>query len=152
MLMIFAFVDIRSPTLMILWLASTSISSLGLSFTFWSMLPDTVEYGEWASGIRTESFIFGLGQFFLKVALGLGAGLFGWLLGAVGYVPNVEQTPETLAGLKHVMVILPAIGVAGAFLAMIFYPMRRGGHEAILDQLAARRKAEPHTLNPDVAT
>jgi hypothetical protein len=30
--------------------------------------------------------------------------------------------------------------------------MRRGGHEAILDQLAARRKAEPQTLNPDVAS
>jgi GPH family glycoside/pentoside/hexuronide:cation symporter len=152
MLMIFAFVDIRSPTWMIVWLGSTSIGSLGLSFTFWSMLPDTVEYGEWASGIRTESFIFGLGQFFLKVALGLGAGLFGWLLSGIGYVPNVEQSPETLAGLKHVMVILPAIGVGGAFLAMFLYPMRKGGHEAILDQLAARRKAEPQTLNPDIAS
>jgi len=152
MLTIFALTDIRIPALMIAWLISMNICSLGLAFTFWSMLPDTVEYGEWASGIRTESFIFGLGQFFLKVALGLGAGLFGLLLGLVGYVPNVEQSASTLAGMKMLMVGLPAVGMAGAFLAMFLYPLRKGGHEVIVDQLAARRLAEPQTLNPDVAT
>ncbi|HEY1709547.1 MAG TPA: glycoside-pentoside-hexuronide (GPH):cation symporter [Rhizomicrobium sp.] len=152
MLTIFGLTDIRVPGLMIAWLISMNICSLGLAFTFWSMLPDTVEYGEWASGIRTESFIFGLGQFFLKVALGIGAGLFGVLLGFVGYVPNVEQSAQTLAGMKSLMVGLPAFGLAGAFLAMTLYPMRKGGHETIIDQLAARRNAEPQTLNPDVAT
>lgn len=152
MLAIFGLTDIRAPGLMMAWLVSMNICSLGLALTFWSMLPDTVEYGEWASGIRTESFIFGLGQFFLKVALGIGAGLFGLLLGRVGYVPNVEQSPQTLAGMKMLMVGLPMAGQAGAFLVMFLYPLRKGGHEAIVDQLAARRLAEPQALNPDVAT
>jgi GPH family glycoside/pentoside/hexuronide:cation symporter len=149
---VFGLTDIRTPGWMIIWLVSMNICSLGLALTFWSMLPDTVEYGEWASGIRTESFIFGLGQFFLKVALGIGAGLFGLLLGFVGYVPNVAQSPQTLAGMKMLMVALPLVGQAGAFLVMWLYPLRKGGHEAILDLLAARRAAEPQTLNPDVAT
>jgi len=152
MLAIFAVIDIRNPLAMTIWLMTTSVGSLGLSFTFWSMLPDTVEYGEWATGHRTESFIFGLGQFFLKVALGVGAGVFGWLLSSVGYVANAVQTPETLAGIKIIMVGLPAIGLVISGLCMLAYPMRKGSHEAIVDQLAARRVAEPQTLNPDVAT
>ncbi len=150
MLAVFAVVDIRSSAAMIVWLAAINIASTGLAFTFWSMLPDTVEYGEWSGGPRTESFIFGLGQLFLKVALGLGAGLFGTLLGAVGYVSNVMQSPATLAGIKVVMVGLPAAGLLLAGLAMLFYPMRKGGHDTIVEELAARRLAEPETLNPEL--
>lgn len=134
----FAFVDIRSAPLMIGFLVYMHVAALGAAMTFWSMLPDTVEYGQWRTGHRSESFIFGLGQFFLKVALGLGAGLFGWALGAVGYQPNQVQTPETLAGLKTIMVILPMIGTAGAGLAMLFYPLRQGDHERIVGELAGR--------------
>lgn len=144
----FALVDIRSPGLMTAWLVVQSVGALGLSFTFWSMLPDTIEYGEWRTGLRTESFIFGLFQFFLKVALGVGTGLFGVLFDWVGYQANVAQTPETLTGLKWLIVILPAIGTALGGLIMILYPLRKGVHEDIVEQLGARRNAEPETLNP----
>ncbi len=140
-LVFFAFVDIRSPVLMMAFLGYMQVSGLGAAITFWSMLPDTVEYGEWRTGLRSESFIFGLGQFFLKVALGLAAGLFGWALGAVGYAPNQVQSEHTLAGMKTIMVALPLVGVTGAGLAMLFYPIRKGDHEAIVADLAAGRRA-----------
>ncbi|HEY1963028.1 MAG TPA: MFS transporter [Rhizomicrobium sp.] len=149
MLALFAAIDIRSAWTMTIWLIAAISGSLGLSFTFWSMLPDTVEYGEWATGHRTESFIFGLGQFFLKVALGVGAGLFGWLLDHVGYVANVPQSPATLVGIKWIMVGLPAAGLVVAGITMLLYPMRKGSHDAIVDQLAARRAAEPGPLLPE---
>jgi GPH family glycoside/pentoside/hexuronide:cation symporter len=142
----FALVDIREPGLMIGFLLYMSVCSLGLALTFWSMLPDTVEYGEWASGLRAESFVFGLGQFFLKVAMGLGAGLFGLALDLVGYVPNIAQTPETLQGMKTIMVVMPAAGLALGALAMLFHPLKRGVHESIVEQLAERRAAAPETL------
>jgi GPH family glycoside/pentoside/hexuronide:cation symporter len=123
-----------------------SVCSLGLALTFWSMLPDTVEYGEWTSGLRAESFVFGLGQFFLKVAMGLGAGLFGLALDLVGYVPNVAQTPQTLQGMKTIMVVMPAVGLALGALAMLFHPLKRGVHESIVEQLAERRAAAPEAL------
>lgn len=150
-LVFFVFVDIRTSVPMTIWYVFGNVSAIGLSFTFWSMLPDTVEYGEWVTGTRTESFIFGLGQFFLKVALGVGAGLFGWLLGNAGYVANTGQTAATLSGLKTIMIALPASGVAVSGLAMLFYPMRRRTHESIVEQLSARRSAQPETLNPELA-
>ena len=138
--------------MMTLWLSAMNVGSLGLAMTFWSMLPDTVEYGELATGQRTESVVFGLGQFFLKVALGVGAGLFGLLLDLAGYVANAQQSAATLAGLKWIMIGLPAIGLILSGLAIILYPMRKGGHEGIVAQLAGRRAAEPAMLNPDAAS
>lgn len=142
-LAVFAVVDIHSSALMIAFLVYMHVCSLGLALTFWSMLPDTVEYGEWRTGLRAESFIFGLGQFFLKVALGLGAGLFGWALQLVGYQPNLAQTATTLHGMKLIMVAFPAVGLALGAAAMLYYPLRRGVHEDIVQQLARRRSALP---------
>ena len=139
----FAVTDIRSPTAMTVFMVYMQVGVLGLMMTFWSMLPDTVEYGEWHSGVRAEAFIFGLGQFFLKVALGLGAGLFGVALDMVGYVPNVPQSASTLAGMKNIMLVLPAAGLTLGFIAMLFYPLKRGVHENIVEQLATRKLAVP---------
>jgi GPH family glycoside/pentoside/hexuronide:cation symporter len=140
MLALFAAIELRSPILMSIWLVSWNISALGTGLIFWALLPDTVEYGEWVSGARTESFLFGLAQFAFKAALGIGAGLFGWLLSRVGYVANVAQAPATLASLKWLMIILPAVGLVVAAVLMIRFPMGRGRHEAIVAELAQRRR------------
>ena len=139
LLAVFAIFDLDTPLAMTVWLVLWSTFTLGLALTFWSMLPDTVEYGEWKNGQRTESFIFGLFQLFLKAALGIGAGLFGWLLDRVGYAANTAQTPETLAGIKHIMIWLPGAGLVAAGVIMLFYPLRRGEHEAIVAELAQRQ-------------
>lgn len=141
-LVFFAVTDVRSVALTVGLLLYMQVAFLGLFLTFWSMMPDTVEYGEWRSGVRAESFVFGLAQFFMKVALGFGAGLFGWALDFVGYVPNVPQSPQTLAGMKNVMVFMPAIGITVGIVAIALYPMRRGVHERIVAEIEARKRAE----------
>ena len=82
-------------------------------------------------------------------ALGLGAGLFGVALGAVGYHPNVPQTAATLAGMRAIIVIIPGVGLIGSALVMFAYPMGRGGHEQIVEDLARRGAAglEPAELS-----
>jgi GPH family glycoside/pentoside/hexuronide:cation symporter len=137
----FALVDIQSVTIAIGFFVWMHVTTLGLALGFWSLLPDTVEYGEWRSGTRTESLVFGLGAFFLKAALGLGAGLFGWLLGVIGYHANVTQTAETLASMKLLMVALPALGLVGAGAAMLAYPLRGKMHDDIVREIAERRAA-----------
>lgn len=136
----FSLTDVRSTGMAIAFFLWMQVTGLGLALGFWSILPDTVEYGEWRSGRRTESFVFGLGQFFLKVALGLGAGLFGWLLDQIGYRANTVQTPETLAHMKMLMTALPALGLTLAGVAMVFYPLRGGRHAEIVEELANRRR------------
>lgn len=108
------------------------VCSLGIHLTYWSMLPDTVEYGEWRTGVRAESLVFGFAIFCQKTALGLAAGLLGVALDFVGFVPNVAQTPQTLHGMKMIIILLPIAGMAPAVAAMYFYPLRPGVHEKIV--------------------
>jgi glycoside/pentoside/hexuronide:cation symporter, GPH family len=132
---IFALVDVTSVGLMIVFFAYVQVCLSGLNFLFWSMLPDTVEYGEWRTGLRAESFLFGFAQFFLKVAVGIGVGAFGVAFGLVGYHANVAQSPQTLHGLKIIMIAFPAAGLVLGAAVMVFYPLGRGMHETIVRQL-----------------
>ncbi|MEJ6498292.1 glycoside-pentoside-hexuronide (GPH):cation symporter [Pseudoalteromonas lipolytica] len=134
-LTVFSVVSFSTPFNMALWLASFHFGSLGLSFTFWALLPDTVEYGELASGKRNESVLFGLAQFFLKAALGLGAGLFGLLMDMIGFIPNHEFTQETRTGIIAIMLITPGAMVLIALLLMYAYPRNLGSHEQIVSKL-----------------
>lgn len=134
-LIAFARLDLRAAWQMDVFLVYMQVATVGLSFAYWGILPDTVEYGQWKTGVRAEAFVFGLALLFQKIALGLGAGLFGLALGAVGYRANQIQTPETLSGLKTIMVALPLTGVAICAVAMWFNPLKRGVHEGIVAEL-----------------
>ena len=135
-LIVFALIDLRAAWQMNVFLVYMQVGTLGLAFSYWGILPDTVEYGEWKTGVRAEAFIFGLALLFQKVALGFGAGLFGLALERIGYRPNQVQSPETLHGLKLIMVGLPLLGVTICAAAMLFNPLRRGVHERIVGELA----------------
>jgi GPH family glycoside/pentoside/hexuronide:cation symporter len=138
----FGLVDVRTPALFTAFMILLHVGTLGLAFCFWSMLPDTVEYGEWRTGVRAEAFIFGLAGFFAKIALGIGTGLFSVALGVIGYKANIVQTPETLAGLKATIVFLPMAGFVLGAVAILFSPLTMGRHEAIVTELAERRAVE----------
>lgn len=105
------------------------------AFSFWAMLPDTVEYGEWKSGIRAEAVLFGLGLFFLKLSLGLGSFILGWMLEGIGYVPNVEQSVEALQGIHTIATLGIAVSAVGIALTMWFYPLTKELHGRILEEL-----------------
>ena len=77
---------------------------------FWSIVPDTVEYGELRSGVRAEAFIFGFVTLVQKVALGLSSAFLGLYLGWIGYVANQTQSAETIAGLKLLVTLVAGLG------------------------------------------
>lgn len=119
-------------------LALQSMGAASYVVCFWAMLPDTVEYGEWKSGVRTESLVFGLTVLGQKAALGLGAGLLGILLTQVGYVANVAQTPGTLAGIKAMMFWWPFVGGLISLTLIFFYPIDRAAHAKMVAEIAKR--------------
>ena len=108
--------------------------------TFWSMLPDTVEYGEWRSGVRDEGLVFGLNQLALKAASGLGIGVLGFALEAVGYVANAVQSDATSSGLRVISILIPfCFGLASASL-IAFYPIDKGLHSRLVRAIDYRRR------------
>ena len=116
------------------------IGNASFATTFWSMLPDTVEYGEFRSGVRDEGLVFGLNQFALKAASGLGIGLLGFLLEAVGYVANQAQTPDTVEGLRKVSILLPMVCCIGAAALIAFYPIDAARHAKLVRAIRRQRR------------
>lgn len=118
-----------------------SFGSGAFAVTFWGMLPDTVEYGEWKSGARVEATIFGLVTFAQKAAVALSAVLLGFLLDVIGYQAGEVQSAETLSGLKLIIVFVPLTGIVASVAFMLFYPLSPQRHGEIVAELNMRKAA-----------
>jgi len=65
------------------------------------MLPDTIEYGEWKSGIRTESSLYGFMTFAQKGAIAIAVFILGIALTNIGFEPNQEQSSRNNRSFKE---------------------------------------------------
>jgi sugar (glycoside-pentoside-hexuronide) transporter len=103
------------------WTAGFLASGVAMAMPF-SVLSDSVDYGEWKSGIRAVGLLTAIGAAFcLKAGSGLGGALPAWILDRHSYVPNVEQTARSLYGIQLSFIWLPALCYAFAVLPVLFY-------------------------------
>ncbi len=107
--------------------------------TYWAMVPDTVEFGQWKTGTRAESMIFGALSFAQKAAIGLGAFLVGVSLDAIGYVPNMDQSEGTLLGIRVMISGVPLLGAIITTAIIWFYPIDAKFHGRMVDEIRTRR-------------
>lgn len=107
---------------------------------FWAMTPDTVEYGEWRSGDRDEGLLFGLNEFALKAATGIGVGVLGFALAAIGYVAKETQTLDTLGGIRALAFLVPMLAYGISFAFMLFYTIDTDLHRRLLRAIAYRNR------------
>ncbi|WP_186798896.1 MFS transporter, partial [Escherichia coli] len=71
----------------------------------WALVPDTVDYGEWKTGIRAEGSVYTGYTFFRKISAALAGFLPGIMLTQIGYIPNIAQSDATLQGLRQLIFI-----------------------------------------------
>ena len=102
------------------------------------MTADTVDYGEWKSGMRVEAFSFG----FLSLANKLSQAAAGWLLGflltLIGFVANTDLSEATRDGLKGITLLVPFVGLLISALVISNYPIDSRFHNEIVVELNAR--------------
>lgn len=108
----------------------------------WAMMADVADYSEWKNNRRATGITFAAIVVGLKVGLAIGGALAGWLLKGYGYVPNAEQTPAALKGIRLTVSIYPAITIIICVIALFIYSIGKKTEDQMQDELAARRKAE----------
>ena len=104
----------------------------------WSMYADTADYGEWKTGRRTTALIFSSLQFAQKLGLAVGAGLSGIILAMFGFVANEVQTESSLAGIRFLFSVMPAILALLGAAAIYFYRIDAKTIREFEQALAAR--------------
>jgi len=124
-LVLFAAIDVHESGLMQLFLITVQVMIVGLNFVFWAMLPNTVEYGERTTGLHVEGAVFGVAALLQRIAIGIATAILGWSFASAGYVANVQQSPDTLSGMRATIVIVPVIFLALSCLAMLSNPLGR---------------------------
>ena len=105
---------------------------------FWSMVPDTVEYGQWKSGIRDEGMAFSLSTFSQTSGVALGVGFLGFWLSAAGYAPDHQQSAASLEGLRAAAFAFPAVCSFLVVAVIWFYPIDKAKHAEMLKSIAAQ--------------
>tara|TARA_B100001250_G_scaffold391024_1_gene391516 strand:+ start:3666 stop:5024 length:1359 start_codon:yes stop_codon:yes gene_type:complete len=135
----FYFYPIASLNELLLVLGFIGIGNGATGVLFWSMLPDTIEYGEWKTRVRTESSLYGFMTFAQKGAIAFAAILLGMALTQIGFEPNEVQSDETLAGLKFIMTWIPLTGILISFVLVSFYPIDKSFHQKLVHEIEARK-------------
>lgn len=102
---------------------------------FFGMLPDTVEFGQWKTGIRAAGVIVSTFTFTQKIGMAVAAAAIGWIMDAAGYVANQVQTPSTLQALLALRTIIPMGLVVLGMVCFLFYNLDRKRHKEILGEL-----------------
>lgn len=74
-----------------------------------AMFADSIEYGEYVTGVRIEGLTYAGGTMGTKIGSGLAGALVGFTLSATGYVPDATQSDMAILGIKSLVFILPAI-------------------------------------------
>ena len=137
-LLLFFYYPIASLNELLILLALIGVGNGAGGVLFWSMLPDTVEYGEWKSGIRTESSLYGFMTFAQKSSIAMAALILGFLLSGIGFEPNQIQSKETISGMKFMMSWIPICGIIISLVLMYFYPISTKFHGELLQRIKER--------------
>ena len=107
--------------------------------TFYAMIADTIDYGEWKYGVRIEALSFSILSFANKTSLAIGGGSLGFMMASVGYIANAEQSVEALEGIKTILTLVPAAGFLVSAIVIYFYPIDAKYHQKIRDDILARK-------------
>ena len=124
-LTVFALVHFDGTRTMQLFLIGMQVMIIGLNFVFWAMLPNTIEYGEKATGLHVEGTVFGVAALLQRIAIGVATAILGWGFDQAGYVANVQQSAGTLASMRMTVALAPLLFLALSCAAMLANPLGR---------------------------
>ena len=134
-LSLFYFYDIETLNELLFLVAFIGFGSGAGGILFWSMLPDTIEYGEVVTGVRSESSLYGFMTFAQKGSIAIAVLILGWVLDAIGYQANQAMSAATMDNMKIIMTVIPILGISCSLIIIYFYPIDAKMHKDLLRQL-----------------
>jgi len=121
---LFALIDLTSVKLIYISIIVKGIGNALISATVFALLADTIEYGEWKTNVRTEGLVYSAGNFGLKIGIGLGTAIVGWLLAFSNYNGSSTTQADTAINAINILFIwLPMILSGVQIILLKFYKL-----------------------------
>ena len=139
-LIIFAAPDITA--VVVIGQIVRGIGKAAIMGVIFAMLADTMEYGEWKTGIRIEGLIYSGASMGIKIGTGLGSALIGWGLAASGYLGGQEtQSAEAVSMISNLFIWVPTL--VSVLMAVLLYFFKLDKlYPQILEELRAMKERQ----------
>ena len=123
-----------------LFFALMGISTAGVNTLMWALEADTVEYGEWKTGVRTEGITYALFSFTRKFGQAVGGAMAAFVIGLGGYVGGVAaQSESAVNAIRFAAGFAPAIFILIGIAIFFRYPLTEQTFATMVAETAARR-------------
>lgn len=110
--------------------------------SLFGMVPDTTEYTSYHYNVHAAGFIAAFINFAFKSGTAISVAAAGWVLQAVGYVANQQQTAQTLYSINFLSHMFVAIMLIIGAVCMYFYKLDKASYNDIVQKLEERVAAE----------
>jgi glucuronide carrier protein len=135
-----AFAPSSVPAIAIVAFACFGVGLGGVNTVSFALQSETVEYGEWKTGSRTEGATYSIFSFTRKVGQAVGAAAASYTIGLGGYVEGAAGQPDSaVAAIKTAAGLVPAAFILAAIVAMSAYPLTEARFREIVREVAQRR-------------
>jgi glucuronide carrier protein len=141
---ILSFASPSIPALAVLGFFVIGFGMGGVNTLMWALEADTVEYGEWRTGVRTEGTTYAMFSFTRKMGQAVGGAAGAYTLGLVAFNSRAAteggpQTAETVDGIQFWTGALAGGFMLLSVLIMLLYPLTDKVFRDIVAEIAARR-------------
>jgi glucuronide carrier protein len=105
-----------------------------------AMQADTVDYGEWKTGVRAEGGSYSMISFTRKTGQAIGGALAAFTIGLGGYVSGAaNQSDAALTSIRVATGGIPAAVMLAAAAVMLAYPLTEKAFRTLVAELAERQ-------------
>lgn len=105
----------------------------------WAIYTDVADYGELKSGRRVTGLAFSAAMFAQKLGISIGGSVCGWILGGVGFNPDVPPSDQIIQSFRWIACILPGVLAILNGVVLFWYNLSDDEVKEIAAELEARR-------------
>ena len=131
-----------TPWVSMVFFAVMGVSTAGVNTLMWALEADTVEYGEWRTGVRTEGITYALFSFTRKLGQAVGGAVAAYVIAFGGYVGGAKvQSGGAVDAIRLAAGIVPAVFILIGIAIFFRYPLTEQTFTRMVAETAERRAA-----------
>jgi glucuronide carrier protein len=131
-----------TPWVSMVFFGLMGVCTAGVNTLMWALEADTVEFGEWKTGVRTEGITYALFSFTRKLGQAVGGAVAAYAIAWGGYIGGAAiQDQNALDAIRYASGFIPVVFILLGILIFFRYPLTEQTFAKMVAETQARRLA-----------